>query len=1792
MRTRSILFPLFLFVLHLLLPAAHAQFVVNSTGQDGDGNLGDGICDTGFGQNLTGECTFQAALDEANARSGADVIHFNIPGTGPHVIQSASFSDFTISETVEIDGYTQPGAVPNTNPAGQGLNAQPMIVLSNTGSGPSIIIGSNAPGTVIRGLVFQNFGAQTFGTALISFAEGVRIEGCFIGTDAAGTVAVPNGQGLQISGANSVIGGLDPEDRNLISGNTGSAVLITEEAPGTVVQGNLIGTDVTGTLALGNGGGGLSIDADNVVVGGADPGAPNVISANDFGGVNISFTADDDVVQGNYIGTDVTGTVALGNDRYGLGLSGTGHRIGGMNPGEANVFAASTGDGYGIQITQGAFDAPEPTDIVIEGNYLGTNAGGDDLANAGDGIWIQDAAGITIRANTIVNNDGNGVLLRDFGASSPQGVEITENSIYDNDGLGIELGDDDGVTPNDSLDVDEGPNGFQNFPVITSASGTTVEGSLDSEPNQTYRIEFFNNDAFDPTGFGEGRTFVGSVEVTTDTDGKATFTHTLGAPSQNLTATATNLATGSTSEFSGQERFVVNTTGDASDQFPGDRACDTGNTITRGSTTEPECTLRAAIEEINALEEPFAIHFDIPSLFDFGCDAQTSVCTIAPQAALPDLTVTMTIDGYTQPGARANTVAVTEQEKPGLDTELKIVLDGVNAGSASGLVVKADGVVIRGLAIGHFSQHGIHIVGDNLDFDLVSDVRIEGNFIGTDVTGSQAATNQLDGVRIEVGSANVIGGTDPAARNLISGNGLLESGGGIRITNTSVNNQVLNNLIGTNIGGTSALPNAAYGIRIDGENTSGNEITDNLISGNGSSVPLGTSCVGPGAKVDDDAWENTFTDNFVGVDGSGNAALGNKAGFCLFEPGPSNVLEGNVISGNESKGVWGQSQTDVTGIVGDATRLSGNIIGLGLDPLQSIALPNEGDGIRLEGFRHAVVEDNMVGYNKGHGLLLTASASHVADQAGVTGNTFFANDDYGISITGADSSEVSNNSVGTDAVAGDLPNGAGGINVQDSPGVTMDMNVVVVGTGHGVSITGAKSTGVSITGGTIAGSDDASGSGVYIENASGAKVSGVSIENFSGGGVQVKDSPDVNLEANDIVVKGGHGVSITGAKSTGVSITGGTIAGSDDASGSGVYIENASGAKISDLLIKDFGNDGVTIVEKDGGMARENTVTRTVFQGLGDLYIDLGDDGFGKGLNDPLDGDDGPNRLQNNPDAVALIDAAGDVQVYYTVDTDPLHADYPLTIEFSNNVSGAGGFFIDDLYQADVARKERKFTLGSAAALGVRADDLLSITATDAKGNTSEVAFAYVDSSSVAGLEYGDAPETGTDQDPTPHGYPTTLANDGARHEAVFSIRLGDRLDPEADGKPAILVDGDDLDADDDDDGILFGTPQIFPHPVLGPGTQPLPVLSPGLQTLVALNSVSGYLNAWIDFNRDGDWDDPDEHVVDEVFVGTGPVRPEVSFTVPASLPDGLSVMRVRFTTVADAADTVTGLAPDGEVEDYLVQLLPGGTAIDYGDAPDDRDAPRYPTLLGATLTPPAAHVLSELVLGEKIDGETDGRPDEDAAGDGDDDDGVTFTTPLLPGQTATVAVTVTNAAGGSGYLNAWLDFNRDDDWDDPGEQIFTDETLAPGTHTLTFTVPDTALTGKTYARFRLDPQGGLGPAGLVFGGEVEDYAVTVGTATPVEPEAVAPSASRLYPNYPNPFARHTTIPYDVAAAAHVRVEVFDLLGRRRVTLVDAPRAPGRYEARLDAAGLPAGVYVVRLTVEDFRAFRTLTVVR
>src|SRR6185503_16222174 len=158
---------------------------------------------------------------------------------------------------------------------------------------------------------------------------------------------------------------------------------------------------------------------------------------------------------------------------------------------------------------------------------------------------------------------------------------------------------------------------------------------------------------------------------------------------------------------------------------------------------------------------------------------------------------------------------------------------------------------------------------------------------------------------------------------------------------------------------------------------------------------------------------------------------------------------------------------------------------------------------------------------------------------------------------------------------------------------------------------------------------------------------------------------------------------------------------------------------------------------------------------------------------------------------------------------------------------------------------------------------------------------------------------------------------------------------------------------------------------------------------------------------------------------------------------------------------------------------------LDFGDAP----AP-YPTLQSAG---GAYHVVtSGIYLGDGIDFELDGYPEPFAQGDdlldSDDEDGVTFASPLRQGQLCNVAV----IASTQGVLNAWIDFDRNGNWSGPGEQVFTNAMVVSGTNQFTFAVPATANAGNTFARFRFSTISGLGPSGGAADGEVEDYRVAV----------------------------------------------------------------------------------------------------
>jgi CSLREA domain-containing protein len=274
----------------LVANPAHAKtFTVNSTEDFSDIDFGDGICDSLLDP-LLNPCTLRAAIQEANAFAGADTIAFDIPGSGVKTISPNSALP-AITRRVAMDGYTQPGSSPNTSSQGA-INASPLIELDGTSAGSSsngLVIGSNVSNTVIKGLVINRFGNNGIFGNPSSASTGIRVKGNFIGTNAAGTANLGNGNNgvAFIGSSNSTVGGTLPEDRNVISGNASSGVAMVA-APGTKVLGNLIGTAKNGTADLGNDSNGVSISGNNHTVGGTASGAANVIAHNGGDGVKIN----------------------------------------------------------------------------------------------------------------------------------------------------------------------------------------------------------------------------------------------------------------------------------------------------------------------------------------------------------------------------------------------------------------------------------------------------------------------------------------------------------------------------------------------------------------------------------------------------------------------------------------------------------------------------------------------------------------------------------------------------------------------------------------------------------------------------------------------------------------------------------------------------------------------------------------------------------------------------------------------------------------------------------------------------------------------------------------------------------------------------------------------------------------------------------------------------------------------------------------------------------------------------------------------------------------------------------------------------------------------------------------------------------------------------------------------------------------------------------------------------------------------------------------------------------------
>ncbi len=267
-------------------------------------------------------------------------------------------------------------------------------------------------------------------------------------------------------------------------------------------------------------------------------------------------------------------------------------------------------------------------------------------------------------------------------------------------------------------------------------------------------------------------------------------------------------------------------------------------------------------------------------------------------------------------------------------------------------------------------------------------------------------------------------------------------------------------------------------------------------------------------------------------------------------------------------------------------------------------------------------------------------------------------------------------------------------------------------------------------------------------------------------------------------------------------------------------------------------------------------------------------------------------------------------------------------------------------------------------------------------------------------------------------------------------------------------------------------------------------------------NQAMVYLNVLMDWNMNGTWGGTSPC---PVIVAGAPEHVLVNFPIPAGFSGLLSALAppafligpnpgyvwTRFSITelpVSLSWNGSGFYKVGETEDYLL-LVTHARVLDFSDAPDGP----YPTLLASN---GARHDISAtfipMRLGALLDYESDGFPSPNADGDDlnntDDEDGVTFNTPLVQGQQATLTVVASMPC----LLNAWIDFNNLNGWAEANEQIFINTPLIAGPNVLNFNVPANAAPGNTYARFRISNNGGLSYSGLAPEGEVEDYIVMI----------------------------------------------------------------------------------------------------
>lgn len=561
--------------------------------------------------NTSGAGSLHAAITSANTNPGGPhSIVFNIPQTDPNYdaskgvwiihLTNTSRLPYIIGSNISIDGTTQTANAGDTNPLG------PEIVLDGGGNTDFCFFALNASNITIRGFNIRRFvcGIQVSG----SNSKNWNIIGNYIGTNETASDTAGCNIGIEFlnNAGYSNIGGLNAADRNIISGNNHIGLRLLSSSYNVLVN-NYIGVDRTGTYAIRNYDG-LSLEANTQhnIIGGNTPAHRNIISGNvAYGLPLIGYDTQYNIIQGNYIGTNASGTAAIPNT-YGILFDDGTHynTVGGLGNGEGNLLSGNSGYGlfiynngttknwcYGNFIGTdytGTAAVPNANGVVIDAmstehvldknlisgntqngiaihitgtnnhhitrNLIGTDITGTmPLGNGADGIRIAEGARNNIiggidSGNVIAYNGGNGITVLTAGDINNT---FSQNLIFGNAMLGIDLYPQ-GVSENDAGDIDAGPNQLMNFPVLNSAvfnqnnNSTTISGSLDNPLAQYCTIELFGSSG-DISNHGQTNEYLGSINP--DNSGNFSFEINKILSWDYVTATATD-SSGNTSEFS------------------------------------------------------------------------------------------------------------------------------------------------------------------------------------------------------------------------------------------------------------------------------------------------------------------------------------------------------------------------------------------------------------------------------------------------------------------------------------------------------------------------------------------------------------------------------------------------------------------------------------------------------------------------------------------------------------------------------------------------------------------------------------------------------------------------------------------------------------------------------------------------------------------------------------------------------------------------------------------------------------------------------------------------------------------------------------------------------------------------------------------------------------------------------------------------------------------------------------------------------------------------------------------